>query len=295
MARLNRVDRKGADVALFRQQHAQVIVLGNEKGGTGKSTTAMHVTVSLMARGHKVAVIDLDPRQKTLTRYLENRRAYAERHDPELSFPDSYVIEPSALSVPAERERDEAACLNQLVDDLDAGNDFIVMDCPGNDTHLARLAHSLASTLITPVNDSFVDLDLLGQVDADTYDVRQLSLYSEAVWEGRKRRALAGKRGLDWLVLRNRMSGTDSYNKRRVDRALRQLQEKVAFRYVPGLSERMIYRELFPQGLTLVDYSHPARRRAMTMSHLAARHELRALMDNLRLQDDQGGALAEVS
>lgn len=273
-------------MVLSAEQCVQVIVLGNEKGGTGKSTTAMHVTVSLMEGGHKVAVIDLDPRQKTLTRYLENRRAYAERHEPHLGLPDVYVIEPSSQPVMADREREEATRLNELVDLLGTLNEYIVIDCPGSDTHLSRVAHSLASTLVTPLNDSFVDLDLLGRVDPDTYDVMQLSLYSEAVWESRKQRALAGKRGLDWVVLRNRMSATDSYNRRRVDRALRQLQEKVAFRYVPGLTERMIYRELFPKGLTLVDYAQPQRRASLTMSHLAAREELRVLMANLRLGGD---------
>ncbi len=280
---------------MLTEQHAHVIVFGNEKGGTGKSTTAMHIVVALLSQGHRVVVIDLDARQKSLSRYLENRRRYAEQHKLQLSFPDSYVVTPSSLPVVSDRERDEAKCLLELIGQLDPANDYIVVDCPGSDTHLARLAHSLAATLITPLNDSFVDLDLLGQVDPDSYEINKLSLYSEAVWESRKQRALAGKRSLDWVVMRNRIATTDSYNKRRVDHALRQLQDKVAFRYVPGLSERVIYRELFPKGLTLVDYADPSQRKGMTLSHIAARQELRDLMDNLRLQGRDDAGLAKVS
>ena len=58
---------------------AHVVVLGNEKGGSGKSTTALHVAVALLKAGQRVATIDLDSRQKSFTRYIENRRAWAQR------------------------------------------------------------------------------------------------------------------------------------------------------------------------------------------------------------------------
>src|SRR5262245_61592558 len=66
---------------------AHVIVLGNEKGGSGKSTTAMHNAVALMKAGQRVATIDLDGRQKTLTHYVEHRRAWAERTGVPLDLP----------------------------------------------------------------------------------------------------------------------------------------------------------------------------------------------------------------
>ena len=147
------------------------------------------------------------------------------------------MVDPSTLPVFSEREADEAECLRNLVADLDSTFDYVVIDCPGSDSNLARVAHTLAATLITPLNDSFVDMDLLGQVDPETFAVLRPSLYAEMVWECRKRRALDGKRGLDWVVMRNRISTTESHNKRRVDAALCELQEKVAFRYVPGLCD----------------------------------------------------------
>jgi len=252
----------------------RILVFGNEKGGTGKSTTAMHVIVALLRAGHRVSFLDLDPRQKTLTRYVENRRDYAARHGLDLAAPDPH---PDAGPIA------DAAELDARIDWLSGRSDFLAIDCPGHDTELARAAHAYADVLVTPVNDSFVDVDLLGHVDADTYEVKRLSVYSETVWECRKQRALAGRRGLDWVVIRNRASATHSHNKRRVELALRQLQEKIAFRYLDGLTERAIYRELFPRGLTLLDYKAGPRGQSTTMSHVAARQELRNLLDCLNL------------
>jgi len=252
----------------------RIVVFGNEKGGTGKSTTAMHVVAMLMAKRFRVTVIDLDSRQKTLSRYIENRENYSRRHGLELSVPSTQ---------PADRVPDSAAQLEELVAGLSASTDFVVIDCPGHDTELARAAHAHADTLVTPVNDSFVDVDLLGHVDPDTYQVKKLSVYSEAVWECRKQRALSGKRGLDWVVIRNRISATRSHNKKRVDLALRQLEAKVVFRYLNGLSERAIFRELFPRGLTLLDQAAGPKGRSITMSHVTGRQELRNLFDRLNL------------
>lgn len=252
----------------------RIIVFGNEKGGTGKSTTAMHVIAMLLSQSRRVAALDLDPRQKSLSRYIENRALWSRRHALDLSVP----VLPAA-----DRAPDTAAGLQALIDELSQDNEFIVVDCPGHDTEIARAAHSQADTLVTPVNDSFVDVDLLGHVDPDTFEVECLSVYSEAVWECRKQRALSGRRGLDWVVIRNRTAAIHSHNKRRVALALKQLQGRIVFRYVDGLSERAVYRELFPRGLTLLDLGAVDGRRAMTMSHVMARQELRNLFEQLQL------------
>lgn len=265
-----------------QKDHAHVIVLGNEKGGTGKSTTAMHIVTSLLQREFKVAVIDLDSRQQSLSRYIENRQVYASSNGLRLDIPKSHVVHRANGKTVAEIERREHTEFHSVLSKLDKTCDFILIDCPGSDTYLSRLAHGRADTLVTPLNDSFVDLDLIGHVDPRSYQVKQLSLYSEAVWEGRKQRALSGRRSLDWVVMRNRTSTTDAKNKRRVNAALEQLQNQIAFRYIPGLSERVIYRELFPKGLTLIDMKG-ANGQKMTMSHVSARQEIRRLMDDLSL------------
>ncbi len=265
-----------------QKDNAHVIVIGNEKGGTGKSTTAMHIVTSLLQRGLNVAIVDLDSRQKSLTRYIENRQVYASSNNLRLDIPKSHVIEHHKGRTVSEIERREREAFQTLMEQLDEQYDFILVDCPGSDSYLSRLAHGRADTLVTPLNDSFVDLDLIGHVDPRTYQVKELSLYSEAVWEGRKQRALSGRRSLDWVVMRNRTSTIDAKNKRRVNAALQHLQNQIAFRYVPGLSERVIYRELFPKGLTLVDLKSTNGKK-MTMSHVSARQEVRRLMDDLRL------------
>lgn len=262
---------------------AHIIVFGNEKGGTGKSTTAMHVVVSLMKAGATVAVVDLDSRQKSLRRYVENREGYQGRHDEELLIPESHVVPPSLLDTTIEQVEDEKQRLGSLLKDLSLRCDFIVVDCPGNDTNLSRLAHTITDTLVTPINDSFVDLDLLGEVNDSDYSVKKLSHYSEMVWESRKQRTLYGKKALDWVVMRNRISTLSTKNMHRVHNAIEELQKKVAFRYVAGLSERVVYKELFPKGLTLVDISALKAEEKTNMSHIAARFEIKQLVESLNL------------
>ncbi|HHJ19872.1 MAG TPA: ATPase [Gammaproteobacteria bacterium] len=263
---------------------SHLIVFGNEKGGTGKSTLAMHVVASLMVRHFSVAVIDLDHRQKTITRYIENRISYAKRHQLKLDTPKSITLPPSLLRDKFASEQEDKQKFSTLIRSLSSGYDFTVIDCPGHDTALARLAYIAADTLITPLNDSFIDLDLLGNVDPDSFAVNTLSHFSELIWESRKQHGLLPDvRSLDWIVTRNRLSSLDARNKRQVDQALRALAKRVSFRYLPGLSERVIYRELFPKGLTLVDFIVTRGKRPLTMSHVAARHEMRELMNGLNL------------
>lgn len=269
----------------MRNNTPHFIVFGNEKGGTGKSTLAMHVAISIAEQGKKVAVIDLDSRQKTVFRYMENRQKFLQGSTVKLHQPDCVVVEPSRLdSVKAAQKTDQMA-LQQRLDSLDDDVDIVVIDCPGNNTYLSRLAHALADTLITPMNDSFIDFDLLGEVDAKNYQVGCLSHYSEMVWESRKLRLVGGKKPLDWIVTRNRLSTLDSRNNQRVNSALTALQKRIMFRYVPGLTERVIYRELFPKGLTLLDMKKVGDMGKIQTSHIAARYELKNLVESLNLPE----------
>lgn len=266
------------------ETHAHLIVFGNEKGGTGKSTLAMHVVASLTGRGYNVVVVDLDHRQQTITRYIENRVAYVSRHQLELVSPVSTTLRPSPSRDKFSAEQEDRQNFSALIRSLTLSYDVIIVDCPGHDTPLARLAYIVADTLITPLNDSFIDLDLLGKVDPDSFAVSGVSHFSELIWESRKQHGLLpGARPLDWVVTRNRLSSLDARNKRQVDQALRALAKRAAFRYLPGLSERVVYRELFPKGLTLVDFIVAHGKSKLTLSHVAARHEMRELMNGLKL------------
>ena len=235
------------------------IVFANEKGGTGKSTTAVHVAVALAYQGHRVGIIDLDPRQRTSYRYLENREATMKRLNIEIPQPLYKVFEEDSISR-----------LEQLMDQMSREVDFLLFDTPGRDDKFARFVATRANTLVTPINDSFVDFDLIGQVDPETYKVRKLSFYAELIWEARKTRAKADGATIDWVLL----------NMKRIIAALAELSQRVGFRIIPGLSERVIYRELFPSGLTMLDKKHLGR---LATSHLAARQELRELIKHLAL------------
>ena len=257
---------------------AHILVLGNEKGGTGKSTLAMHLVIGLLDNGKKVAVIDLDARQKSIARYVENRQTYMQHEGKALQQPLISVVKQSQAKVTSQRQAEDQANMQAALDGVSQQVDFIVIDCPGNDTYLSRLAHALADTLVTPLNDSFVDLDLIGEVSATDYQVKKLSYYSEMVWDSRKFRSASGQAPMDWVIVRNRLASLDSKNNKRVHRALEALQKRIMFRYVPGLYERVIYKELFPSGLTILDLP-----KTNSLSNVAARQELRSLVDNLNL------------
>ena len=260
---------------------AHRIVFANEKGGTGKSTTAVHVAIALAYQGARVAAIDLDHRQRTLYRYLENRVETERKRDIALPGATFTVYEPTG-------SEEDIAEFDMLAEEIGAEADFLVIDTPGRHDPLAVHAATGADTLVTPLNDSFVDFDLIGQVEGDTFKVRKLSFYAEAIWEARKKRALATireqRRELDWVVVRNRLQYVEARNMRRLDDALKDMSRRVGFRIASGLSERVIYRELFPSGLTLLDKGHLGE---LGTSHVVARQELRAFVSGLRLKVPQ--------
>ena len=260
---------------------AHVIVFGNEKGGTGKTTTAMHVAVALLRSGKRVSAIDLDSRQRTFARYIENRSEFAARAGHNLPVPSVQVIE--RAKVPADAAADEGARLNAALTRAKDEADFVIIDTPGNDTLLSRLGHAAADTLVTPMNDSFLDFDLLAKVDPDSLEIKSPSLYAEFVWDCRKRRLMTSRANLDWVVMRNRVSATEARNKRKVATAVDRVSSRIGCRVAPGFSERVIFRELFPLGLTMLDLPLPRLAMPLTMSHVAARQEVRELLTILRL------------
>lgn len=257
-----------------------IIVLGNEKGGTGKSTISMHIITQLLRLGYSVGTIDVDARQGTLTRYIENRRAYALPSNPTLLMPDHMAIHKSHSESASQAKQEEE---NKFITALESfqGHDFIVIDTPGSDSFLSQLAHSYADTLITPLNDSFVDLDLLVRVEIGEKDAMRPSTYSEMVWEQKKNRLIRDKKQVDWIIVRNRLSHIVAKNKLEMERVLTALGNRIGFRLASGFSERVIFRELFLSGLTLLDMQEIGRE--MTLSHVAARQELRQLIEMINL------------
>jgi len=269
---------------------AHVIVLGNEKGGSGKSTTAMHIAVALLKAGQRVATIDLDSRQKTLTNYLENRRAWARRAHIELELPTHYHVRRGEGVRVDENETVEFAGFAEAVTAAEHSHDFVVIDTPATDSYLMRLAHSMADTLVTPLNDSYVDFDVLGSVDPATFAVTGESHYAEMVRHARRQRRIVDGSLTDWVVVRNRLSILASRNKRAVADSLHELGLRLGFRAADGFAERLVYRELFPRGLTALDSLTRATLGVRpSSSHVTASQEVRALVERLKLPLDERG------
>jgi chromosome partitioning protein len=269
---------------------ARIIVVGNEKGGSGKSTIAMHIAIALARAGQRVATIDLDSRQKSFTHYIENRRAWARQAGRDLVVPDHLCFE--TLSYPT--AADEVAgskAFGDTVEALARRYDFVVIDTAGHDSYLMRLAHSLADILVTPLNDSFVDFDVLASVDPQTFQLTGTSHYAQMVEEARGQRRLAGAGTADWIVLRNRLSMLKSRSKHMLGERLRELSQRLHFRCVEGLAERVIFREFYPRGLTAMDeLDELTLGTRPTLSHLSARLEMERLLSAMGLGEVMAGA-----
>ena len=252
-----------------------IIVFGNEKGGTGKSTTAVQVAIGLMKQGHAVATLDLDLRQGSLTRYLENR---AGRNG--LPLPVHTGILPSNLHHPRWSADANQTELDRALKGFTRA-DFIVIDTPGSDTQLSRLAHARADVLVTPLNDSFLDLDVLARIDPKTRTFLGPSVYSDMLAEIGETRAKAGARPIDWIVMRNRLGHAEARNKREMTETMTMLSERLGFRMARGFGERTVFRELFLSGLTMFDLGAAAGGPPLSMSHIAGRHEARGLIETI--------------
>jgi chromosome partitioning protein len=271
---------------------ANVIVVGNEKGGAGKSTIAIHTAVGLMYGGARVAVLDLDLRQQTVGHFFANRRAWLAANGAKAPLPVEPPVSLDGAALAPLSETEAAARFEDAFSACSGDADFVLIDTPGADSALSRVAHGLADVIVTPMNDSFVDFDMLGVVDPVTLELVRHSLYSETVWNSRKARAAKDRKMIDWVVLRNRLAPTEARNRKRLDERVQALSRKVGFRIGPGLRDRVIYRELFPFGLTVADLSPAIRPVSMSLQHVAARQELRAVMAAIGIQGLDGEVLA---
>jgi len=266
---------------------ANIIVFGNEKGGSGKSTTAMHTAIGLLRLGYTVATIDLDARQGTLTRYMANRFDYTAATRTEMPAPVHLPIEKSKANLLTEQEKQDRDFLNMALDELRPNFDFIVIDTPGTDMYLSRLAHSYADILVTPMNDSFIDLDVIARINPSTREIIGPSIYTRMVEEQKAIRKGRDGGEITWIVLRNRLSHIDAHNKREMGERLDALSERFGFRHLPGFGERVIFREMFLKGQTLLDLKEDPDA-AMTMSAIAARQEVRQLLRAINPQGLRG-------
>ena len=273
-----------------RPSSAHVVVLGNEKGGSGKSTVAVHIAIGLLKAGQRVATIDLDGRQRSLTRYMNNRSAWAARTGLNLELPAHFCIELGQSMQISDNENCECQRFIDAVGALDRSVDFVVIDTPGSDSYLNRLAHSIADTLVTPLNDSPLDFDVLGIVDPVTSAVTGVAHYAAMVREARRKRRQLDGSTTDWIVVRNRFSALASCNPQVLSDHLSELSLELGFRPIDGFVERSIYREFFLRGVTALDDIDQAELRIrQSPVETAAREEVTGLLCQLKLPLDERG------
>jgi chromosome partitioning protein len=278
---------------VLEAQSSRVIVVANEKGGSGKSTVAVNIAVALMKAGHSVATLDLDTRQRSLTHYIDNRLSWARSVGRDIPTPSHTCFGEDNEFLPA---GDSQKACEETIGQLAASHRFVVVDTPGHDDPHFRAAHLTADTLVTPLNDSFVDLDVLGNVDPKTFDVVGIGQYARVVEDARRTRR-EQQRDIDWLVLRNRLSHLNTRNKRLVGEAMNDLSRQLGSTIVDGLSERLIFREFYPRGLTAVDDLDEATLGTRpTLSHASAAIEMHNLVRRiLGLTAAQPGAVANAA
>ena len=264
-----------------------VIVVGNEKGGSGKSTTAFHLSIYLLYQGYRVATIDVDSRQHTLTTYVRNRRTWAQAKQLSVPHTTHYHMPLSRGDSIRENQKLEFDLFRQAVTEVEGVADFLIVDTPGFDTHLTRLAHSLADTLVTPLNDSLIDLDVMAHVDPVTGEPKELSHYARLVQRARTERLAIDGQTIDWVLVRNRIAMLSSRNMRLVQASLEQIATRLGCRVADGIAERVIFRSLFPVGMTVFDPLDEELLGGLpSMSHISGRQEYRLLVDALHLPID---------
>ena len=255
---------------------AHTIIIGNEKGGTGKSTIAMHLAIKLMMERYHVAVIDLDGHQGSLSKYVENRRTFCENNKITLPIPLLYRFEPVTdyTQIPTDLEK-----LEQIISELSNKVDAIIIDTPGHKNYLFETAHQYTDTIITPITDNFVDLSGITDIDPTSGQLKNPGNYANFIWETKKNLASKGKPYLNWIICGNKTSALRSRNKNFIFEVLTKLGKLYGFRFCTGLKDRVIYRELFLDGLTVLDMQQDVLKRKMTVSHLAAKLEIKELAE----------------
>ena len=255
--------------------NAHLVVFANEKGGVGKSTLAFHCALALAHLGKRVLAIDCDRRQQTLRHLLEARDGTMRALKVDLPRPSHAVL-----------DKQSGALLLQEIERLGRDCDFILIDLPGHDSPVARRAIALANTIVTPVNCSPADIHGLGSVNPVNHQLRKAAPFAELIVAMRAERIVSGLDPFDWVVVKNRIRRCELRLILSADRDLATMARDLGFRFINGLTERLIYRELLPFGL-----SHSDLRLIPGLGRTRSVHalELQQLLEGLDLPQSAGG------
>lgn len=269
-------------------ERGRVLVFGNQKGGSGKSTMAMHCAIGLMRLGFSVGTIDLDGEQASLSKYLKNRFEMMKKSGLELPMPEHIKLYPSKEKSVVDAGLEEGYHLTEAISELQEKNDFVIIDTAGRLGYIYELAHSFADTVITPINDSFIDLDVIADVEADSYNkgayrVKAPSSYSAMVWKQRQNRMKRGQGPTQWVVLRNRIPKKLDQQNGHIEALLQQASKRFMFQLAPGFTERSVFRNMFVDGITLLDWQD-IEGNELTLDIVQARYEVRSLLETIGLR-----------
>lgn len=256
-----------------------VFTIGNIKGGAGKTTVCMHLITMLMKQGIKVASIDTDCYQHSLTSYIKNREKYNEKNKAKLLLPIHFLIE---INNKIKQEEEKIIFEDTLAKAKDLAQ-IVIIDTPGNFCNISSIAHSYADTIITPINDSFLDLNLLVETDPSSLKINKMSIYTQMVWQQKLQRAQRNKEEINWIILRNRLSTLNAKNKKALSKVINKFAKKIGCKIAPGFTERVIYKELFLTGMTLIDLD--SKKSSFSLSHIAARQEMRSFLNFLKIKN----------
>jgi chromosome partitioning protein len=254
---------------------ASIVVIGNEKGGSGKSTTAMQTAIGLMRLGYKIGTIDLDARQGTLTRMLSNRFETIKRTSYDYPSPLHFPIEKHKGTTTREQEQKDRDFLMMALAELSSIVDFIIIDTPGSDSYLSHLAHAQADLILTPLSLTQFDTDVLFHLDPDTGKILRPAIYTHVILNARK----AAQRPIQWLVMLNRLNPDrqKTHYEDSLEESLKSGQEPYDFTLIKGFSERPIFHTLFAKGLSLLDVRQDDQL-PLTPDLLIARQEIRCVL-----------------
>lgn len=256
-----------------------IIVVGNQKGGSGKTTIAFHLIAGLMRSGYSVGSVDLDGGQLTLSSILRNRQAFRDSRDINLDLPEHHFLSDDLHQAQYRNVREAESWLENIIPDMCARHDVIVIDTPGHDTPLNMLAHACGDILLTTLNDSFVDLDVILEVSPATLRPVGLSHYGRMIRKAASEREAASLSPARWLVLQNRVGLLRTNNRKMVEEVLSEASRLYDFELLGGLSERVVFRELFTFGLTVYDLERLPGFADRTRSQVHAEAELDALVE----------------